>query len=136
MTSESGKTESAAPGRAHLNPSLLRIADIIEALRFGDIDGLTIQDGLPKLAPSPRITQKIKLGADGERHVNSNTAGSILKREFRELFEHLASLENGAVHVEVRHGLPFRLIVERRAAELIAEGSDTATTVTDTGVIA
>jgi hypothetical protein len=90
--------------------------EIIEAIRFGLIQGLAIRDGQPCYDPSPRIVQSIKLGSDPEplRQTGDN---DTLKKAIVDLFERLSTLSNCTVDIEVQHGLPFRLIVERSCEE-------------------
>src|ERR1700724_3105177 len=102
-----------------LNPDKRRTAEIIEALRFGVIERLSIRGGLPCYEPEPRIVQAIKLDSEPERQPDRNNAELTLKQEFESLFEQLSRLRDGIVDIEVRHGAPFRLIRECRYKELV-----------------
>ncbi len=95
-----------------------RTVEIISALGFGVIERLTIRDGFPTYEPEPRIIQTIKLGSNAEPRSVPNSTCSTLKKEFQELFDQFGRLRDGTVNIEVRHSLPFRLVVERRPAEL------------------
>ncbi|PWU08142.1 MAG: hypothetical protein C5B51_08295 [Terriglobia bacterium] len=59
--------------------------------------------------------QSIKLGSQ-ERltHAGSN---DTLHKTFAHLFEYLSTVGHGAVDIEVQHGLPFRVILERSCEE-------------------
>lgn len=46
-------------------------------------------------------------------------ADLTLKKEFETLFNQLSRLGDAAVVIEVRHSLPFRLVMERRYRELL-----------------
>lgn len=95
-----------------LTPAQRRMLEIIRALRFGIIQAIVIRGGQPYYDPAPRIVQSIKLGSHPEP---SRQAGDndTLHKAFAYLFEHLDTLGDCTVNIEVQHGLPFRLIVER-----------------------
>ena len=65
-----------------------------------------------------RIVQEIKLGSEPERRPDRSSADLTLKREFEVLFDQLSHVRDGLVDIEVRHGLPFRLVIERRYKEM------------------
>jgi hypothetical protein len=104
--------------KSSLNLSQRRTVEIIEALGFGVIERLSIRGGLPCYEPEPRIVQAIKLDSEPERQHDRN-ADLTLKKEFESLFNHLSQLRDGVVDIEVRHGTPFRLVLERRYEELL-----------------
>jgi len=95
-----------------LTPGQRQVVEIIEALGFGTIQGLSIRDGQPCYDPAPKILKSIKLGSPPERpRASSDT--DTLKKEFANLFDCLSGLCDGTVDIEVQHGLPLRLIVQR-----------------------
>jgi hypothetical protein len=102
-----------------LEASQRRLVDIIQTLAFGNIEGLRVRDGLPNLDPAPRIVQTIKLDSEPERDTELESSGSTLKKEFEQLFVEMGLLRDAVVSIECRHGLPFRLLIERRPADLI-----------------
>jgi hypothetical protein len=105
--------------RSALEPGQRWTVEIIEALGFGVIEHLSILGGLPCFDPEPRIVQSIKLGSENERPLHSNRADLTLKKEFESLFDQLSRFRDGVVDIEVRHGAPFRLVVERRYKALL-----------------
>jgi len=102
-----------------LNPSQRRIVEIIESLGFGVIERLSIRAGLPCYEPEPRIVQTIKLDSKHECQNDRCYADLTLKNEFESLFDQLSRLGDATVDIEIRHNLPFRLVVERRYKELL-----------------
>jgi hypothetical protein len=94
--------------------------EIIEELGFGRIEGLAIRNGGPCFDPAPRIVQEIKLGSAPERRGDSGNADIPLRKEFESLFNHLSGLRDAIVSIDVRHGAPFRLELERRHTELVS----------------
>jgi hypothetical protein len=105
--------------KASLNQDLRRTVEIIEALKFGVIERLLIRGGLPCYEPEPRIVQAIKLDSEPERLPDCSCADLTLKKEFESLFDQLSRLGDATVDVEIRHSLPFRLVLERRYKELL-----------------
>jgi hypothetical protein len=105
--------------KSSLSPSQRRTVEIIEALGFGVIERLLIRGGLPCYEPRPRIVQTIKLGSEPERQPNRSYADLTLKKEFESLFDQLSRLGDATVDIEIRHSLPFRLVLERRYKELL-----------------
>jgi hypothetical protein len=93
--------------------------EIIEALGFGLIESLLIRGGLPCYEPEPRIVQTIKLDSEFERQPSHSHADLTLRKEFESLFEQLIRLRDGIVDIEVRHSVPFRLVLVRRCKELL-----------------
>ncbi|MGO9111120.1 MAG: hypothetical protein ACLP9L_18000 [Thermoguttaceae bacterium] len=64
--------------------------------------------------PAPKITKAIKLGADTTERPATANDDFALKRHVTDLFEQFDRLPDGSVvTIEVRHGLPARLIVAR-----------------------
>jgi hypothetical protein len=104
--------------KSSVNPTQRQTVEIIEALGFGVIERLSIRGGLPCYEPEPRIVQTIKLDSDPERQPDDVHTNLTLKKEFETLFDQLSRLGDGTVDIEVRHSLPFRLVVERRVEAL------------------
>ena len=86
----------------------------MQQLYFGKIEGLTIQARQPSFTPPPAITQEIKLGGDAAERKQPGNDDFALKQHATDLFDQFDRLPDGSVvAIEVRHGLPARLIVAR-----------------------
>jgi hypothetical protein len=105
--------------KSSLTPGQSQIVEIIEAVGFGLIERLWIRDGFPWYEPEPRIVQSIKLGSEPQGQPDDGHADLTLKKEFESLFDQLNRFGDGVVDIEVRHGAPFRLILERRYRGLL-----------------
>ena len=105
--------------RSSLNPGQHQTVEIIEALGFGVIEVLLILGGSPSYEPEPRIIQEIKLGSEAERQPDGGCTDSTLKKEFEGLFRQLSRLGDATVDIEVRHSLPFKLVLERPLEALL-----------------
>jgi hypothetical protein len=86
----------------------------MQEMNFGRIEHLSIRDGQPVFSPPPRMVRDVKLGApDNGARPELRVSDFALKREHVELFENFKRLGNGIVEtIEVKSGLPFRLITE------------------------
>jgi hypothetical protein len=102
-----------------LDPFKLKLVEAIEELRFGRIEQISIRDGRPHYEQATQTVQEIKLGSETEPHVERTNADLTLKAEFERLFGQLDRLRDGVVDIEVRHGLPFRLVMRRFRREVL-----------------
>jgi hypothetical protein len=87
---------------------------MMQRLNFGRIESLLIRAGEPAFDPPPKLVQDIKIGGENGPRPELGRGDFALKSQVSELFEHLERLGNGSVTViEVKHGLPFRLVIEQ-----------------------
>ena len=105
--------------KSALNPDQRQTVEIIQSLGFGSIEHLCIRAGLPCYEPEPRIVQVIKLDSRLEQQLDRGHADLTLKKEFESLFDQLSQLGDATVDIEVRHSLPFRLVLERSLEALV-----------------
>ena len=88
------------------------LVDTCRQLGFGRIERLTVEKGLPCRTPSPRIVREIKFCSDGAERPSGN-GDFQLKSQVVEMLQAIARLPDGEIEaIEVKHGLPFRMIVE------------------------
>ena len=108
------------PNKAGLSPSRRYLVEAMQALNFGRIEQLHIRAGEPVFSPAPRLIQDIKLGStDNGPRPELASEDFPLKASVIELFEYFERIGDGTVTaVEVRYGLPFRVVVERSCGEL------------------
>ena len=109
--SHQSATASNRMPKPALVPSQAWIVETCGALGFGVIERLAIRGGLPCFEPEPRIIQTVKLDSDSEHQ--THPAEGTPKKQFSRLFEELSRLDDATVDVEFRHGVPFRLVIER-----------------------
>ena len=99
--------------RGSLTSGQSRTLKIIEKLGFGRIERLSIRDGQPCYDQPPRIVQEVKLGSEPEWHPDHSSPDCPIMKEFERLFSQLNHLCMGVVDIEVRHAVPFRLVIDR-----------------------
>lgn len=102
-----------------LDPPKLKLVKAIEELGFGRIEQIPIRDSRPYYEQATQTVQEIKLGSETKPHVERTNADLTFKAEFERLFIQFDRLRDGLVDIEVRHGLPFRLVVRRFRGELL-----------------
>lgn len=91
-----------------------RLIETMQRLNFGRIENLPIRDGAPVFGPGARFIQKVKIGGDNGPRPEAGFNDFLLKKQTIELVETLSDLGNGMVlAIEVKHGLPFALEIER-----------------------
>lgn len=104
---------------AQLSHQRQRLIALMRSVRFGRIENLLIQCGEPVLAPPPRIVREYKFGTECSQGTDVTITNFTLKSEIVELFRAFARLRDGKVDIlELRHGLPFRLVITDALPEL------------------
>jgi hypothetical protein len=94
----------------------LKLVELMQRLNFGRIEGLMVRNSEPTLDQAPRIVRDIKIGSENGPRPELARDDFALKSQVEELFDHLSELGDGSVlMIEVKHGLPFRLVIEHSA---------------------
>lgn len=84
----------------------------LQRINFGRIEGLLVENGQPVLDPRTRKQVEIKFGGENGPRPESATEDFLLKQQVVDLFAFFDRLGDGVVDVlEIKHGLPFRMIV-------------------------
>jgi hypothetical protein len=101
--------------KSSLSAGRQRLLEMMQVLNFGRIEHLSITAGEPVFHPPPKVTREVKFGADNGPRPESSLDDFVLKVEVRELFDAITEIGDGVIErIEVRHGLPFRMIVAER----------------------
>lgn len=99
----------------HLHPMQRCILDICRWVGFGFIEGQVVEDGLPIFEPMPRIVRQVKLGSTSGETRQPTETDFELKVEMVALLKELENLGSGVIQrIDVRHGVPFRVVMEER----------------------
>lgn len=103
--------------KASLSPQRRRLVELLQRINFGRIEGLLVEAGEPVLDPLPDVRYEYKFGGDNGPRPELGRPDFALKAQLVELFEHLDRIVEGGIDVlEVKHGLPFRMIVSESGA--------------------
>jgi hypothetical protein len=103
-------SELSAPQQA-----LVRLCQSID---YGQISDLRVRDREPVFSPAPTLLLDIKLDAECRRRPEAELADFILCSEVCRLLDRIDELGDGRFErIEVRAGIPRRVIIERRVTE-------------------
>lgn len=101
---------------ADLSEGRRRLLRLMRELHFGSIEGLEIRGGEPVFDPAPRVVREIKFGGENEPRTDAATRQLAAKAQVTELLDSLTAIGNGTIgHLEVKHGIPFRMRLEALA---------------------
>ena len=106
-----------AVSKSSLSNPRQHFVQLMQKINFGRIENLVVKDCQPMLSPSPRIVREVKFGGENGPRPEASIEDFALKAKVVELFRCMDELQDGVIGVlEVKHGLPFRMDVEDRAA--------------------
>ena len=98
--------------KAALPAARQRLLELMQTMNFGRIEDLAVRGGNPVFDPPPRVIRELKIGGDNGPRPERDASDFLLKDQVVELFFHLDRLGDGTVAIiEVKHGLPFRLLL-------------------------
>ncbi len=98
--------------RASLDEGSQRLIAMMHRIGFGRIESLSVSDGRPVFDPPPRVIREVRLGAESASPRQVGDTDFAVKRAVVDLLAELAAVGVANVAIEVRHGMPARLIFE------------------------
>ena len=102
-----------------LSPARQRLLRLLQSINFGRVEELEIRNGEPVFSPAPRVFVELKLDVKDGPRTESRLERFPLREQVARFFTQIAQLNEGTVEViEVRHGLPFRMVIEATPAEV------------------
>jgi hypothetical protein len=102
-----------------LSPARQRLLRLFQTINFGRVEELEIRNGEPAFRPAPRVFVELKLDADDGPRPESALNRFPLRSQVARFFDRIASLNHGTVElIEVRHGMPFRMVLEAMPDEV------------------
>jgi len=95
---------------------------ICQATNFGYVQDLTVRNGEPIFTTSlPVVLADVKLDSEDERRSESALPDFVLSAELVRLMLLLDGIEDGKIaRIEIRAGLPRRVVVEKPVSEYLA----------------
>ncbi|QDU76926.1 hypothetical protein Pan97_39830 [Bremerella volcania] len=107
-----GRDKSPHRSKQDLSACRSRLLELMQSVNFGRIEHLSIAGGEPILDPCPVIVREHKFGGDNGPRPEVAAEDFLLKQKVVELFAFFDELQDGVIDVlEIKHGLPFRMIV-------------------------
>jgi hypothetical protein len=91
---------------------------LLQSVNFGYVLGVTIKNGDPVFHPEPTVLLDLKLDADERERQEADLPDFALRGEVLRLMARLDQLQDGRIErIEVRAGIPRRVVIERRLTE-------------------
>ncbi|HMN41204.1 MAG TPA: hypothetical protein PKE29_10190 [Phycisphaerales bacterium] len=104
------------PSKQALGSGARRLVELMQRIGFGRIEQLRVSGGEPTFTPMPRVVREVRLGPEHAGDPVARSADFALKKAVVDLLAELRAIGDGAaVSIEVRHGLPHRLLVQEVA---------------------
>ena len=92
---------------------------LLQSVNFGSIEGLEVRGGEPMFSPAPVVLTEVKLDADNEPRPEMDLTDFELRSEVARLMAQLDELGNGSIErIDVRYGVPRRMVIERPIREV------------------
>jgi hypothetical protein len=102
----------SVPTKSSLTPARRRLVERLQQLNFGRVEGLLVRGGEPVFGPATRVVREIKFGGENAPRPERGLDDFVVKAQVVELLRCLSEIGDGRIDVlEVKHGLPFRLIL-------------------------
>jgi hypothetical protein len=106
---------------SQLSPARQALVRTLQAVNFGELQGIQVQDADPIFDGTPVVILDAKLDKEEVPRPELDLADFALSAEVLRLMSRLDELKNGMIqHLEVRAGLPRRLVFELRLLEALA----------------
>ena len=100
-----------------MSPARRQLLELLQQINFGRLESLEVCDGEPVLDPRPVLVREHKFGGENGARPELTSPDFALKQQVIELFEFFDEMKDGVIDVlEVKHGLPFRMVVREVAA--------------------
>lgn len=88
------------------------LVQLMQRINFGALEHLPVRGGQPYLDPPLRVVREHKLGGENGPRPESSLEDFVLKAEVVELLAEIKRFGDGVIdRIEVKHGLPFRLVI-------------------------
>ena len=117
---------AAAPGgerhnhpqkKSGLSMSRRQLIELMQDINFGRLESLRVSNADPLFDPMPEIVREVKFGSENGPRPERHTEDFTLKSQIVEMFEHLDQIRDCHVEsLEIKHGLPFRMLIREEAA--------------------
>jgi len=101
--------------KSSLSIAFSRLVNLFQEDPFCRVEGLRVRAGEPDFTHPPRVIRKLKMGADNAARPEAALPDFWLKKQVVELLGTISELGDGEIRsIEVAHGLPLTVEIERR----------------------
>lgn len=102
---------------ASLPPERQQLLKRMQQANFGRFESLVVRNGQPVFDPSPLLIREVKFGGENGWRSEAEIGDFVLKSQVVELLRFLDQLRDGVIEsLEIKHGLPFRMLVREEVA--------------------
>lgn len=102
--------------KSSLSSARRELVALMQGIGFGRIENLAIRSGEPVFDPPPRVIREVKFGSENGPRPERGAGDFALKAQVVELLRLMDELGDATFEVlEVKHGLPFRVLVAEPA---------------------
>lgn len=99
--------------KSSLSPARCRLLELMQSIGFGRIENMIVRGDEPVFRPPPYVVREFNLTSDDDADPEGATTDFELKAQVVRLFRLLDKLGDGLVElIEVKNGLPFKLVIE------------------------
>ncbi len=103
--------------KSSLSQPKTRLVELMQRINFGSIEKLVVRKGELIFDPPPRVVREVKFCGENGPRPEVAKPDFTLKAQVRDLFAQIQAMGDGVIHsIEVKHGLPFKMIIEENAA--------------------
>ncbi len=89
----------------------------MQAVNFGRILNIQVRDGEPRITPMTKVERLVRFGGNNNARPEGALDDFALKGEVVEFIDAIERMGDGLIlRLEIKHGLPFDMVVEERAA--------------------
>ena len=109
------------PRFSQLSPTRQNLVRLCQQINFGHLHDLVVRDYEPVLTdPPPRVLADVRLDVDEQARPEAVLGDFLLCAEFCRLLTGLDHLGSGTIpSIEIRAGVPRRMILQRPVEELV-----------------
>jgi hypothetical protein len=101
------------PTKSSLSAAQTQLVELLQAVNFGRVEALQVNQGQPSFDPPPRVIQKLKFGGENGPRTEMGYGDFRLKHGVVELLELIGGMEQGEIRsIEIRFGLPCTVELE------------------------
>jgi hypothetical protein len=94
-----------------------RLIELMQSVNFGRLEHVRVADGEPRLPSLTHVIREVKFGGENGIRPESQCSDFTLKGPVVEMLQYFDRLGNCHIDVlEIKHGLPFRMLVREEVA--------------------
>ena len=111
-----GRNNSSPVFKRQLSAARAQLVELMQRINFGRIERMSVVNRQPVLSSIGKALSTIKLKSENGPRAELESSDFLLKQEIVRLCDQLDEIGDGEIDlIEVKHGLPFLLEIDRRS---------------------